>query len=158
MATTTILPVHPIMELGAAQTIKCVMDYVMNPDKTNGGLLIIGFACDPNVATEEFVIARDEYLLRTKREKGKQEILAYHVRQSFLPGEIDIETTRKLGYELAMELTGGDYSFVVCTHIDKPHLHNHIIINAVNINCDKKFRNELHSYKRIRKIADRISI
>ena len=157
MATTTILPVHPTVELGAAQTIKRTMDYVMNPDKTNDGLLITGFACDPDVATEEFIIARDEYKSGTKREKGRREILAYHVRQSFLPGEIDIETTRKLGYELAMELTGGDYSFIVCTHVDKPHLHNHIIINSVNIDCDKKFRNEIHSYKRIRKIADRIS-
>ena len=158
MATTTIIPVHLTVELGAAQTIKQTMDYVMNPDKTDGGLLITGFACDPDVAAEEFVIARDEYQSSTKREKGKREILVYHVRQSFLPGEIDIETTRKLGYELAMELTRGEYSFIVCTHTNRPHLHNHIIINAVNIDCDKKFRNELHSYKRIRKVADRISI
>jgi hypothetical protein len=157
MATTTILPVHPTMELGAAQTVKQTVDYVMNPAKTNGGILVTGYGCDPAVATEDFMSARDEYLFNTGRNQGANEILVYHVRQSFLPGEADLETVSRLGYELAMELTGGDFSFIVCTHTDKPHLHNHIIINAVNMDCDKKFRNELHSYKRIRRTADRIS-
>jgi len=145
------------MELGAAQTVKNTVDYVKNPDKTNGGVLITGFGCDPDVATEDFLLSREEYQLKTGREQGENEILVYHVRQSFVPGEADLEMVRRLGYELAMELTGGDFSFIVCTHTDKPHLHNHIIINSVNLNCDKKFRNELHSYKRIRQTADRIS-
>ena len=157
MATTTILVVHPCKESGAAQTVKNTIDYAKNPAKTNGGNLVTGFGCEPDVATEDFLLSRDEYQLTTGREQGENEILVYHVRQSFLPGEADIETVHRLGYELAMELTGGDFSFIVCTHTDKPHLHNHIIINAVNMDCDGKFRNELHSYKRIRQTADRIS-
>jgi hypothetical protein len=134
-----------------------VTDYVKNPAKTEGGLLVTGFGCDPDVVTEDFMLSRDEYQFKTGRSQGEDEILCYHVRQSFLPGEADAETVAKLGYELAMELTGGNFSFIVCTYTDKPHLHNHIIISAVNMGCDKKFRNELHSYKRIRRTADRIS-
>ena len=157
MATTRIMPVHPIKNWGAAQTVKYVTDYVKNPAKTEGGLLVTGFECDPDVVTEDFMLQRDEYQFNTGREQGANEILCYHARQSFLPGEADAETVAKLGYELAMELTGGKFSFIVCTHTDKPHLHNHIIINAVNLDCDRKFRNELYSYKRIRRTADRIS-
>ena len=157
MATTRIMPVHPNKEWGAAQTVKYVTDYVKNPTKTEGGLLVTGYECDPDVVTEDFMLSRDEYQVNTGRNQGVNEILCYHVRQAFLPGEADVETVAKLGYELAMELTGGNHSFIVCTHTDKPHLHNHIIINAVNLDCDKKLRNELHSYKRIRRTADRIS-
>ena len=157
MATTRIMPIHPKMTWGAAQTIKHVTDYVMDPAKTNDGLLVTGFACDPDIIKEDFMLSRDEYLYETGREQGKNEILAYHVRQSFLPGEADAETISRLGYELGMALTDGNHAFIVCTHIDKAHVHNHIIINAVNLDCDGKYRNELGSYKRVQKIADRIS-
>ena len=157
MATTRIMPIHPNMALGVAQTIKDVTDYAMNPAKTEGGLLVTGYECDPTTVAEDFMFSRDEYRANTGREQGSNEILVYHVRQSFLPGETDAETAAKLGYELAMELTGGNFSFLVCTHTDKPHLHNHIIISAVDLSCERKLRNELYSYKRIRRTADRIS-
>jgi len=138
--------------------MKAVTDYVKNPAKTNGGILITGFECDPDIVAEDFMFSRDEYLFNTGREQGENEILAYHVRQSFVPGEItDVDMVNKLGYELAMELTGSNHSFIVCTHTDKLHLHNHVIINAVNLDCDKKFRNEFMSYKRVQEIADCIS-
>ena len=157
MATTRIMTVHPITELGTAQTIKRTVDYAMNPAKTNGGLGVTGFGCDPDIVAEDFIFSRDEYQLKTGRDQGENEILVYHVRQSFAPGETDAETVSRLGYELAMELTEGNHAFIVCTHTDKPHLHNHIIINAVNLDCDGKFRNEYFSYKRVREITDRIS-
>ena len=157
MATTRIEPVHPNKAWGVAQTIKRMTDYMKNPAKTDGGRLVTGFECDPDVVTEDFMFMRDEYRYRTGRDQGEKEVLAYHVRQSFLPDEIDADTASKLGYELALELTGGNHSFIVCTHIDKAHIHNHIVINSVNLDCDKKFRNEIGSYKRVQKIADRIS-
>ena len=157
MATTRIMPVHPSMSLGAAQAIKSVTDYVMNSSKTEGGLLVTGYECVPATVAEDFMLSRDEYRANTGREQGPNEILVYHVRQSFLPGETDAETAAKLGYDLAMELTGGNFAFIVCTHTDKPHLHNHIIISAVDLSCERKLRNELYSYKRIRRTADRIS-
>ena len=127
MATSRIMTVHPIVELGAAQTVKRTVDYVTNPAKTDGGLLVTAFGCDPDCAAEDFMFSRDEYQQKTGRDQGENEILIYHVRQSFLPGEADAETVSRLGYELAMELTGGEFSFIVCTHADKPHLHNHIV-------------------------------
>ena len=158
MATTRIMPVHPNKEWGVELTVQYVTDYVMNPAKTNGGVFISGYECEPDMAAEDFLLSRDEYFYRTGRNQGESEILLYHVRQSFVPGEItDPDMVNKLGYELAMELTGGNNSFIVCTHTDKPHLHNHIIISAINLECNRKFRNEIASYKRVQEIADRIS-
>ena len=158
MATTRIMTVHPNQEWGAAQTVKDVIDYVINPVKTNDGLFVSAFECDLDIVADDFMSSRDEYLFNTGRNQGEHEILVYHVRQSFVPGEItDADMVNKLGYELALELTGGNHSFVVCTHTDRPHLHNHIIINAVNLDCDRKFRNGFLSYKRVQEIADRIS-
>jgi len=158
MAATRIMPVHQNMAAGAAQTMKAVTDYVKNPAKTNGGLFVTGYECDPDIVVEDFMLSRDEYLFATGRDQEGHEILAYHVRQSFVPGEItDADSANKLGHRLAMELTGGNHSFIVCTHDDRPHMHNHIIINAVNLGCDKKFRNEIASFRRVREISDRIS-
>ncbi|MCL2604135.1 MAG: relaxase/mobilization nuclease domain-containing protein [Defluviitaleaceae bacterium] len=156
MGTSQITPIHPNKAWGAAQTLKRTIEYLMNPDKTEGGTLVTGFECEPDVAAQDFMFARDEYRYKTGRDQGDNEILAYHVRLSFLPGETDAETASKLGWELAMELSSGNHSFVVATHTDKPHIHCHIVINAVNLDCDKKLRNELHSYKRVQRVADRI--
>jgi len=112
---------------------------------------------DTDIITETFMEARDDYHHITGRNQGDSEILAYHVRQAFLPGEVDADTAHQLGHELAMELTSGNFSFMVCTHIDKDHLHNHITINAVNLDCDGKYRNEFNSFKKVRELADRIS-
>ena len=157
MAATRIMPVHR-SAAGAAQTVKAMIDYVKNPGKTSGGLFVAGHGCDPDIAAEDFMLSRDEYLFNTGRGQVEGEILVYHVRQSFVPGEIaDADSANRLGHRLAMELTGGDHSFIVCTHDDRPHLHNHIVINAVNLGCDKKFRNEIASFRRVREISDRIS-
>jgi len=157
MATTRIEPVHPNKAWGAAQTIKRMTDYFKNPAKTDDGRLVSGFEVDTDIIIEDFMMARDEYKFKTGRDQGENEVLAYHVRQAFSPGEVDADTAHRLGHELAMELTGGNYSFMVCTHIDKSHVHNHITINAVNLDCDGKFRNELHSFRKVRRMADRIS-
>ena len=157
MATTRIMPVHANAAWGVELTFQYVTDYVKNPAKTDGGLLVTGYECDPEIVMEDFMFSRDEYQSKTGRSQGENEILAYHVRQSFVPGEVDAETASRLGFELAMELTEGNHAFIVCTHTDKPHLHCHIIINAVNLDCDKKLRNEIGSFKRVREIADNIS-
>ena len=122
MATTRIMPVHINREWGAAQTVKRATDYVMNPDKTKGGTLITGFECEPDIVDIDFMLSRDEYQRITGRDQGDSEILAYHVRQAFVPGEADLATVRQLGYELALELTGGNNAFIVATHTDKSHL------------------------------------
>ena len=79
------------------------------------------------------------------------------MRQSFKPGEIDPETANKIGYELALEFTGGNHAFVVATHTDKAHIHNHVMVNAFNLESDGKFKDPWRSGKRvIAKISDRI--
>jgi len=157
MATTRINPAHPNKAWGAAQTVKRMTDYFKDPAKTDGGRLVSGFEVDTDIITESFMMARDDYHYTTGRNQGDNEVLAYHVRQAFLPGEVDADTAHRLGHELAMELTGGNYSFMVCTHIDKSHVHNHITISAINLDCDRKFRNEIGSFRRVQRIADRLS-
>ena len=68
-------------------------------------------------------------------------MIAYHFRQAFKPGEVTPEEANQIGQELAMRLTKGNNAFIVCTHIDKHHVHNHIIVSAVNLECNRKFRN-----------------
>lgn len=85
-------------------------------------------------------------------------MLACHVRQSFVPGEITPEEANRLGVEFAKRFTKGNHAFVVCTHIDKSHIHNHIIWNAVNLNCDRKFRNFWGSTRAVRRLNDTICV
>ena len=157
MAATRIMSVHVNKALGAAQTIKRMTDYFKNPDKTDGGRLVSGFEVDTDIIAEDFIFARDEYRFITGRNQGDSEVLAYHVRQAFVPGEVDADTAHQLGHELAMKLTQGNFAFMVCTHIDKSHIHNHITINAVNLDCTGKYRDIKNSWKRsIQKISDQI--
>ena len=85
-------------------------------------------------------------------------MIAYHLRQSFVPGEITPEEANRLGRELAMRFTKGRNAFVVCTHIDKAHVHNHIIFSAVNLDCDRKFRDFLGSGRALGRISDTLCI
>jgi hypothetical protein len=94
----------------------------------------------------------------TGRDQGKRDVLAYHLRQSFKPGEIDPATANRIGYELAMKLTHGNHAFLCCTHVDKEHIHSHIIFNAVSLDCTKKFRNFFRSAFVVRRISDQICL
>lgn len=85
-------------------------------------------------------------------------MIAYHLRQSFVPGEITPEEANRLGQELARRFTKGNNAFIVCTHIDKAHIHNHIIWNSVNLDCDRKFRNFWGSTRAVRRLNDTICI
>lgn len=87
------------------QTITDRTDYAMNPDKTEGGELVIGYACDPRTVDEEFFLAKREYEYITGRNQGRHNILSYHIRQSFKPGEITPQEAQQVGYELAMRFT-----------------------------------------------------
>jgi len=110
MATTRITPIHVNKPWGAAQTIKRTTDYILNPDKTEGGTLITAFECDADIVATDFMLARADYQFNTGRSQGENEVLAYHVRQAFKPGEIDAKKAHQLGYELAMELTKANHA------------------------------------------------
>ena len=97
MATTTIMSIHINKGKTARQCITERLDYIMNPDKTDDGILISSYACEPQTAADEFMPYRQEYLENTGREI-ENEILGYHVRQAFKPGEITPEFLPSLKY------------------------------------------------------------
>ena len=84
--------------------------------------------------------------------------MAHHIRQSFKPGEVSPEEANAIGMELAMTFTKGKHAFIVATHIDRAHVHNHIIINSITLDCKRKFRDFKHSHLAVRRISDIICI
>ena len=158
MATTRIMPLHIGKGRTESRAISKIIDYVANPQKTDHGRLITGYECDSRVADAEFMLAKRQYIAATGRVRGADDVIAYHVRQSFCPGEITPEEANRLGVEFAKRFTKGKHAFVVCTHIDKSHVHNHIIWSSVNLDCDRKFRNFWGSTKAVRRLSDTICI
>ena len=138
--------------------ISDIIGYVENPEKTDGGRLITSYQCDSRIADAEFLFAKRQYLAKTGRQRGADDVLAYQIRQSFAPGEITPEEANRLGYELARRFTKGNHAFIVCTHVDKAHIHNHIIWNSTTLDYSRKFRDFLGSGKAVRRLNDTICI
>ena len=158
MATTRIMPLHVGKGRTESRAISDIIDYVANPKKTDNGRLITGYACDSRTADAEFLLAKRQYIAATGRVRGADDVIAYHVRQSFRPGEITPEEANRLGVEFAKRFTKGNHAFVVCTHIDKSHIHNHIIWSSVSLEYDRKFRNFWGSTKAVRQLSDTICV
>lgn len=91
MATTRIMPLHIGKGRTESRAISKIIDYVANPQKTDHGRLITGYECDSRVADAEFMLAKRQYIAATGRVRGADDVIAYHVRQSFCPGEITPE-------------------------------------------------------------------
>lgn len=113
MATTRLMPLH----VGKGRTT----DYVKNPEKTNGGGLVSAYQCNLAIVDQEFLFVKRQYATITGRNQKKYDVIAYHLRQSFKPGEVTSELANKIGYDLAMSLTKGKHAFIVYTHVDKQH-------------------------------------
>lgn len=158
MATTRLIPLHTGKGRNFGKAIRNVIGYVSNPKKTHQGELVTGFGCNPETADGEFLLMKREYIARTGRRRGKDDVIAYHLRQSFVPGEITPEEANRIGCELASRFTHGQHAYVVATHEDRRHVHSHIIISAVNLDCDRKFRNFWGSSKAIRRLSDTLCI
>ena len=158
MATTRIMPLHIGKGRTESRAISDIIDYVANPQKTDNGKLITGYGCDSRTADAEFLLAKRQYIAATGRVRGADDVIAYHVRQSFKPGEITPEEANRLGVEFAKRFTKGNHAFVVCTHIDKSHVHNHIIWSSVSLEYDRKFRNFWGSTRAVRRLSDTICI
>ena len=156
MATTSIIPLHPGRDEKISKALKRIIDYVENPAKTNSGDLVIGYECDPHTAAGEFALDKRAYIRRTGRTRGADDIIAYHVRQAFLPGEITPEAANQMGLELAKRFTNGNHAFIVATHTDRHHIHNHIIINAINLDCNRKLKDEWNSSEKLQRLSDRL--
>lgn len=157
MATTRLISMHQNKGKSIAQCLSDRTDYTQNPDKTNDGKLISSYECDPRTVQGEFMLSKRQYHQITGREQTN-DVIAYQIRQSFKPGEITPELANQIGYELGLKWTKGKYAFIVATHVDKAHIHNHIIYNSTSLDCNKKFRDFLGSGRAVGKISDRICL
>ena len=135
---------HPIKS-----TLKAAIDYICNSEKTDGKLLVYSYGCAAETADIEFAWTR-----RHAIDKGTN--LGRHLIQAFHPGEVTPEQAHEIGMELAKEILGGKYEFVLTTHIDKDHVHNHLIFNAVSFTDHKHYHSNKRSYHYIRRTSDRI--
>ena len=135
---------HPIKS-----TLKSAIDYICNPAKTDGSLLISSYGCAVETADIEFAWTRQHAI-------DKGENLGRHLIQAFAPGEVTPEEAHQIGLELAKEILGGKYEFVLTTHIDRGHIHNHMIWNAVSFTDHRHYHSNKRSYYEIRRASDRL--
>ena len=153
MAATCIMSIHINKGKTARQCIGERLDYIMNPKKTDGGILVSTYACSPETAADEFMLFRQEYQQNTGRTQ-ENEVIGYHVRQAFKPEEITPEEANEIGKELASRMTDDQFAYVVATHIDKHHIHNHIIICSTDLDAQHKYRDVKQSAKDLAQISD----
>lgn len=153
MATTRLIPMHINKGKTIAQCLTDRTDYSKNPAKTNDGEYISAYECDPEIVDAQFMFSKRAYKANTGRDQ-ESNVIAYQIRQSFKPGEVSAEEANRIGYELGMRWTKGRHAFIVATHVDKAHIHNHIIYNSTSLDCKRKFRNFWNSSFAIRKISD----
>ena len=130
-------------------------DYAMDKDKTADGQLISSYEFAPQTAAEEFALSKQIYFQKTGREQ-ENDVIAYQFRQSFKPGEVTAEEANRIGYEFAERFLKGKHAFIVCTHINRHHIHNHVIWNSTTLDCSRKFRNFWNSTKAVRRLSDTI--
>ena len=141
MAVTKIKPIK--------STLSKALDYIESPDKTDGKMLVSSFGCSYETADIEL-----EYTLSQALQKGNN--LAFHLIQSFEPGEVDYQKAHEIGKQLADAVTKGQHEYVLTTHIDKGHVHNHIIFCAVNFVDHRKYNSNKRSYYGIRNMSDKL--
>ena len=130
-------------------TVDKAVAYICNPEKTDESIYISSYACAPETAAIDF-----KYTLDHCRENSPNK--AYHLIQAFAPGEVSFEEAHQIGKELADKILEGKYSYVVTTHIDKGHVHNHIIFCAADNIEHNKYHDCKQTYYRIRKLSDEL--
>jgi len=130
-------------------TVNKAVNYIINPAKTDGKMLVDSFACSPESADMEF-----NFALKKTITAGPNK--AFHLIQSFMPGEVSYDEAHQIGQELADRLLKGKYSYVIATHIDHNHIHNHIIFCAADNVNHKKYDDNKRSYHHIRHLSDEL--
>ncbi|WP_461467827.1 relaxase/mobilization nuclease domain-containing protein [Parvimonas micra] len=141
MAVTKI---HPIKT-----TLKKAIDYICNGDKTDDEIYVTTHMCSRENAHKEFELTKKQFGSRTKT-------LAHHLIQSFVPEEVSFEEAHQVGIELCEKILGGKYEYVLATHIDKDHIHNHIIFNSIDVDEGKIYHSYYGSYMNIRSHSDKL--
>ena len=157
LAATRLIALHKNKGMTVAACLKNRTDYIENPDKTEQGQFVSSYACSALTADEEFMLTKRQYDLVNGR-RQKSDVIAYQIRQSFRPGEITAEEANKVGYELAMRFTKGKHAFVVATHTDRQHIHNHVIFNSMALDGTRKFRDFFFSALAVQRLSDLICL
>ena len=157
LAATRLIALHKNKGMTVAACLKNRTDYIENPDKTEQGQYVSSYACSTLTADEEFMLTKRQYDLVNGR-RQKSDVIAYQIRQSFRPGEISAEEANKVGYELAMRFTKGKHAFVVATHTDRQHIHNHVIFNSTALDGSRKFRDFFFSALAVQRLSDLICL
>ena len=141
MAVTKI---HPIKT-----TLKKAIEYICNGDKTDDEIYVTTHLCSRENAHKEFELTKKQFGSRTKT-------LAHHLIQSFVPEEVSFEEAHQVGIELCEKILEGKYEYVLATHIDKDHIHNHIIFNSIDVKEGKIYHSYYGSYMNIRNQSDKL--
>ena len=141
MAVTKIKPIKG--------TLNKALDYIQNPAKTDEKMLVSSFGCSYETADIEF-----GFTLAQAIDKGNN--LAHHLIQAFEPVEVDYREAHEIGRQLADAVTKGQHEYVLTTHIDKGHIHNHVIFCAVNFVDHHKYNSNKRSYYGIRNMSDKL--
>ena len=157
MAATRLIALHANKGRTVAQSLGDRTDYAKNPEKTEKGELVTAYGCDPMTVDEEFLLQKRLYFQVTGKTQ-KRDVIAYQIRQSFKPGEITPEEANRLGHELTMRFTKGRYSFIVATHTDRAHIHNHIVFNSTAMDGSRKFKDFWFSGLALQKLSDLICL
>ncbi len=139
-----ITKIHPIKS-----TLNLAIDYITRDDKTNEKILISTHKCHTATAHTQFLKTRED-------NNTKGTVLARHLIQSFLPGETTPELAHQIGLDLCKKILKDEYEFVISTHIDKGHIHNHIIFNNVNMVTGRCYQSNKRSYHKIRYHSDKL--
>ncbi len=156
MATTNIFSIRGSKGQSVIRSLTERTDYVKNPEKTENGSLVYAYGCTPQLVAAEFALSKRLYTQRTGRKEPG--VIAYHIRQSFKPGEITPEEANRVGRELAEHFLKGRHAYIVCTHTDKRHIHNHIIFNSTTLDGTAKFRDFLGSGRALGRLSDLICL
>ena len=156
MAVTRIIPIRGSKGQSVIRSLTERTDYVKNPEKTENGSLVYAYGCTPQLVAAEFALSKRQYALRTGRKAPG--VIAYHIRQSFKPGEITSEEANLVGRELAERFLKGRHAYIVCTHVDKRHIHSHIVFNSTTIDGTAKFRDFLGSGRTVGRLSDLICL
>jgi len=158
MATTTLLRIKSTRTKSISHILKDRTEYIENDEKTNSKDLVSSFNCTPESAYLDFTASKILYNeFKGTQTKKRDDVLAYHIRQAFSPEDnITPEKAHEIGKKLVEEFTKGKHEYVIATHIDKKHIHNHIIFNSTTIDCTHKFNNHYNSTFTVRTISDRL--
>ena len=157
MAAVRLIALHASKGRSVARCLEDRTDYAKNPEKTQKGELVTAYGCDPITVDEEFMLQKRLYFQITGK-APRHDVIAYQIRQSFKPGEITPEEANRLGHELAMRFTKGRYSFIVATHTDRAHVHNHIVYNSTAMDGSRKFKNFWFSGIALQHLSDLICL